>query len=102
MITDKTYNPKLHVAEYKRTCKECGKVWHSLIEREKQINPNKFCDEDNCGQFSGGCCGGPNAASAQYRKNVQDRENSLQNLQRCPQCNSSHHTTTIVYYEKQI
>jgi len=98
-ITAENYNPKLHVAEYKRTCNECGKVWHSLVEREAQIDPSgKCCDPDNLGEC--GTCG-TNSAQAQYRRNIQSREESLAKLRKCPSCSSENCKTELIYYEKQ-
>lgn len=98
-ITKETYNPKLHVAEYKRTCNECGKVWHSLIEREKKINPHgNCCDQDSLGEFN--TCG-TNGAQAQYRRNIQSREDTLSKLRKCPECSSSNFMEVIIYYEKK-
>lgn len=98
-ITKETFNPKLHVAEYKRTCNSCGKVWHSLIDREAKLNPNaSCCDQDALGELN--TCG-TNSAQAQYRRNIQSRENSLSKLRQCPMCGSNNYAETIIYYEKK-
>ena len=97
-ITRETFNPKLHVAEYKRTCRECGKVWHSLAERETQMNPRSNpCDQDTLGEC--GTCG-TNGAQAQYRRNIQSREDNLAKLKQCPNCSSTNYTEDIVYHER--
>jgi len=88
---------KSKVAEYKRVCNECGKIWHSLVEREKIIDPNA-CNLDTLGEFSS--CG-PNSASAQYRRNLQALENTLSKLRKCPVCSSTNYTETIICYEKK-
>lgn len=99
-ITKETYNPKLHVAEYKRTCNECGTLWHSLMEREAKIDPNKnvCCDQDRLGECN--TCG-TNSAQAQYRKNIQSREDTLTKLRKCPQCGSGNFKEEVIYYEKK-
>lgn len=98
-ITKETFNPKIHVAEYKRTCNSCGKVWHSLAEREAKLNPHSnCCDQDTLGECN--TCG-TNSAQAQYRRNIQSREDNLSILKQCPVCNSTNYTETILYYEKR-
>lgn len=94
-ITKETYNPKLHVVEYKRICNECSKVWHSLVEREKQLTTNL------AGDFCGVCgtCGSPH--QAQYSRNFDANNNSLAQLKKCPQCGSGNYTETAIYYEKK-
>lgn len=94
-----THNPNLKVAEYKRACNECGKIWHSLVEREKMINPSgNCCDLDSLGEFN--TCG-TNSAQAQYRRNIQSREDALSKLRKCPNCSSTNYTETVIYYEKK-
>lgn len=94
-ITKETYNPKIHVAEYKRTCNECRKVWHSLVDREKQLTTN--LGVDFCGVC--GTCGSPH--QAQYSRNFDANNSSLAQLKKCPQCGSGNYTETAIYYEKQ-
>lgn len=97
--TKESYDSKLQVTEYKRVCKECGKMWHSLVEREKMINPSgNCCDLDTLGEFN--TCG-TNSANAQYRRNIQSREDTLSKLRKCPVCSSSNYIETIIYYEKK-
>ena len=98
-ITKESFDPKFHVAEYKRVCNQCGKVWHSLVEREVKLNPHgNCCDQDTLGEFN--TCG-TNGAQAQYRRNIQSREDSLTTLKKCPECGSNNYTETIIYYEKK-
>lgn len=79
------------VGEYKRTCNECGKVWHSLVDREKFLKTSLFGDA--CGM-----CGSPN--QAQYSRNYNANESSLAKLNSCPSCGSTNYTQEIVYYDK--
>ena len=98
-ISKESYDPKIHVAENKRVCNECGKVWHSLVEREAKLNPHSnCCDQDTLGELN--TCG-TNGAQAQYRRNIQSREDSLSILKQCPVCGSHNYTETIIYYEKK-
>jgi DNA-directed RNA polymerase subunit RPC12/RpoP len=94
-ITKETFNPKIHVAEYKRVCNECGKVWHSLADREKEITAGLF------GDFCGLCgtCGSPN--QAQYSHNFDANNSTLTQLRKCPKCGSGNYLETIIYYEKR-
>ena len=94
-ITKETFNPKLHVAEYKRICNECGKVWHSLADREKQLKINLV--GDLCGVC--GTCGSPH--QAQYSRNFDANDSSLVQIKKCPQCGSGNYTETVIYYEKK-
>ncbi|MBT4151092.1 hypothetical protein HOE52_03955 [Candidatus Woesearchaeota archaeon] len=36
-ISESEFDKKKHVKESKRKCNQCGKVWHSLSDREKQM-----------------------------------------------------------------
>lgn len=94
-ISKESFNPKIHVAEYKRVCNECGKVWHSLADREKQLSTNMLCDL--CGSFN--TCGSPH--QAQYNRNIDANVDTISKLKKCPQCGSGNYTETIIYYEKK-
>lgn len=95
MITKETYNPKIHVAEIKRTCNQCGKVWHTLTNREAELITNMGLNA--CG--SCGTCGSPH--QAQYNHNLDSNENSLIETKQCPNCKSSNYKEEVIYYEKQ-
>lgn len=99
IITNKEFDPKIHFAENKRVCRECGKVWHSLREREAKLNPSSnCCDQDTLGEC--GTCG-TNSAQAQYRRNIQAREDTLSKLKQCPACGSNNCDLTILYHERE-
>ena len=96
-ITQDNFNPKYHVAEYKRVCNECGKVWHSLVEREKIIQDkmtSNFC-------LMCGTCNSNDSAFAQHNRNLDANANTLTDLRKCPECGSGNYTETTIYYEKQ-
>ena len=97
-IKNKSFNPKIHVAEYKRVCNECNKVWHSLVEREAKLDTitNRNCcnDTDRAGECSV-------FTAFQARRNIQARDDSLAKLRICPACGSNNYTETIIYYEKK-
>lgn len=94
-ITKETYNPKIHVAEIKRICNQCGKVWHTLAEREVELATNMGLDACNmCGT-----CGSPH--QAQYSHNFDSNEKELLETKKCPNCKSSDYKEEVIYYEKQ-
>lgn len=77
--------------EYRRTCKACGKVWHSLVAREKQIKEGQCCDLCSmCFSYS------DDAAQAQIKGNAQQSSSELHRLQKCPECSSSNYDEEIV------
>jgi hypothetical protein len=88
---------KNKVSEYKRVCNGCHKVWHSLVERESELDTkNKSCcnDQDQANEAS--CC-----TNAQARRNLQARGDSLSKMRQCPECGSNNYTETILYYDKK-
>jgi len=89
-------NPKLHVAEYKRVCNECNKVWHSLVERETKLSPHACCCSQDSREspFLAG-------VTDQTRRNMQAKKDTLEELRKCPICGSNNYTETIIYYEKK-
>lgn len=96
-ITKELFNSKLHIAEYKRVCNECNKVWHSLVEREAKLDITKqnCCnDQDKANECSF-------ITNAQARRNLQSRDDSLSELRKCPVCGSNNYIETISYYEKK-
>lgn len=96
-ITKESFNPKLHVAEYKRVCNGCNKVWHSLVEREAKLDTTKR----NCCNDQDKANEGSIFTNAQARRNLQSRDDSLSELRKCPVCGSNNYTETISYYEKR-
>jgi transcription elongation factor Elf1 len=94
-ITRETYDPKIHVAEIKRTCNQCGKVWHSLASREAELVANMGLAA--CG--SCGTCGSPH--QAQYNRNVDANSETLHQATQCTNCKSSDYKEEVIYYEKR-
>lgn len=95
-VSKESFNPKLHIGEYKRTCNECGRVWHSLVEREGQISKKM---KSNACLMCGNTCSG--SEFGQHSRNFDANENSLTLLKKCPQCGSGNYTETVIYYEKK-
>ena len=91
-ISEEEFNPKLHVKEYKRKCNECGKVWHSLASREKEIESAKGVAALN--QASNACACNSGAA-LQAQRNVNASQDSLSKLRSCPQCGSQNYSQYI-------
>ena len=86
------------VQEYKRKCNQCGKVWHSLVDREKQLEEGVKCDA--CIQTSTALSGNLGSAT-QSKRNVAAGQNSLESLRKCPKCGSQNYKEDIISYEKK-
>jgi hypothetical protein len=90
------------VKEYKRICKNCGQVWHSLESREKELNIKKAgYNMQNLGssmQALGSCgmCG--TSQIPQTSRNVDAVSTELDRLKRCPNCSSQGFTEELVDY----
>ncbi len=84
--------------EYRRTCNRCGKVWHSLASRERQIEADERRNAwtQGAGAMSCGMCGatGLNTAS-QASRNIEAGRSELHRLRSCPDCLSSHYDQEI-------
>ncbi|MBS3148337.1 hypothetical protein J4219_05610 [Candidatus Woesearchaeota archaeon] len=95
-ISIKEYDPSKHIKEFKRKCNQCGKVWHVLESREKKLRGDVIF---NAAQQTLTCCNP--SASLQAKRNVEANETELHKLKRCPECNSSDYSGTIVIYAKK-
>jgi hypothetical protein len=93
-INKETFNPKIHVAEVKRTCNQCGKVWHTLASREMELVNN--IGLESLGMC--GTCGSP--AQAQHGHNLDSNQNELLTTKQCPNCKSSDYKEEVIYYKK--
>lgn len=92
------YNSKIHVKEFKRKCNECGKVWHSLEAREKNLEFNKAVSSLN--QFSSASTCNTNS-SLQAQRNSNALKDTLEKLKSCPECGSQNYNEEILIYEKK-
>jgi len=97
-ISESEFDPQKHVKEYKRKCRECGKVWHSLALREKEIEGGIKCDA--CVQGST-ACGGNLGAATQSKRNVDSQQDVLDKLKKCPNCGSRNYKEEVIIYEKK-
>ena len=93
------------IQEYRRTCKNCGKVWHSLVSRERELNlratTSKLSEIGTRMQAASCCfmCG--DRGAAQYGRNVDATKNEIERLKSCPNCLSKNYTEEIIPYEKK-
>ncbi|MDG6250358.1 hypothetical protein [Methanocalculus sp.] len=86
----------MKIQEYKRTCNNCGKVWHSLVERENQIMTSMKFDA------ASGCLSAcyNHSASAQRSHNFDTAMDTLEKIRACPNCGSKNYVEEIIEYEK--
>jgi hypothetical protein len=68
--------------EYRRTCKRCGAVWHSLVSRERKVKRDETLN--NCQVVT---CDPTQQKLA--KANLQSSERELDRLRKCPNCQSS-------------
>ena len=80
------------VQEFRRTCRACGTVWHSLVSREKQVKTSGCLD--SC-MMCGSSTSNP-SAQAQYSRNVDASGTELHRLRTCPRCGSSAYDEQVV------
>ncbi len=101
---EKEKTPAGNIKEYKRKCNQCGKVWHSLASREKEIE--KKIRSGTCDELTATCgmCGGnwsALGASTQAKRNRAANESDLERLKKCPKCGSSDYKEEVVTYAKK-
>jgi hypothetical protein len=84
--------------EIRRTCKYCGKVWHSSTLREDDLVSGIGWDTGigRVNYLNSGKDKGASAAYSQSRRNIQAQTELLENLQRCPNCGSSGYIEEIL------
>jgi hypothetical protein len=84
------------VSEYKRTCNECGAVWHSLQSRENEIKRNVS------NLKSAECC---NMCDANARNkattDMRNYKDELERLKKCPKCQSGNFREEEITYDKK-
>lgn len=83
--------------EYKRTCNECGEVWHVLASREWKVKTQKASNEmQQCGAALSCCL----PMSALSQSNVQSSQEQLDKMRSCPECGSRNYDEETIRYEK--
>ena len=83
------------VQEYRRTCRQCGKVWHSLASREKQVQAQM--KSNRCQAIAQ--CSNP-GASLQAKRNMEANLSEYARLHQCPQCQSQNYEETVITFER--
>ncbi len=81
--------------EFKRKCSVCGKVWHSLNEREAELQGEIKKSKGALKIAGWGMLVGDwsSVGSAeQSKRNVLELEKELDRLKSCPKCNSHNYT----------
>lgn len=87
--------PSKQVQEYRRTCRACGKVWHSLVDREAGIQAdmkNALCDFCMCSP----------SVTVQAKRNVAAQKSEISRLRSCPQCQSGVYDEEIVSHSVPV
>jgi uncharacterized Zn finger protein len=81
--------------EHQRQCQACGKVWHSLVSREKQVERDNKSNSCNvCAQMCNP------AAQLQAKHNAETNQSELSRLRQCPQCGSANFNERIIDHSK--
>ncbi len=84
------------IREYKRKCNQCGRVWHSLVKREKQLSTSSILSSL---LGVGTALVGNIGASTQSQRNVDAQFESLDKIKKCPNCGSGDYKEEIIVYE---
>jgi hypothetical protein len=86
---------KSKIQEYRRTCQQCGTIWHSLVSRENQISSSSQCSFCLMGTSIGN-----SGAYGQHQRNKQASESELDRLKKCPKCGSANYVEEIISYNR--
>ena len=92
---------ELEKVEYKRKCKACGKVWHSLKKRELELEQEIKKAQDATKTAGWGMLAGSWSAlgaSEQAERNLQATKKELDKLKSCPKCGSHSYTEKEIVY----
>lgn len=85
--------------EYKRKCKSCGKVWHSLKSMEDSLKSDQnfnYCLQG----IQAGTGNAHKAASEVRRTDIRNVQSNISSLKKCPDCGSSNYTEELVTFER--
>ena len=94
---EKEMQKKGMTKEIKCKCNQCGKIWHCLESREKEIEKNI---KTNAGIQAGFAFFNVGAAT-QAKRNVEAQQDLLDKLKKCPECGSHDITKEAIYFEKK-
>lgn len=87
------------VSEYKRTCNQCGTVWHSLQTREDALK-NEITNYNNR-SGSSECCMCAQNKPTKSTAEVKTCASELERLKICPKCNSGNIREEVLVYDKK-
>ena len=100
LVADRKLSP---MAEYRRTCQACGKMWHSLASREQEVQGKEKSEafmQGTTGMAACGTCGMTLPAAAQHSRNKEVHTSELQRLRSCPECQSANYREEIVQHNR--
>ena len=107
--SDKERESSDKLIEYRRTCQVCGKVWHSLMSREKQLTTRMTRDKltkvggamESVGScMSCGKVGSGTATTTQAVRNLDANQNEMLRLKSCPECSSANYREEVIEHAK--
>ena len=90
--------------EYRRTCRNCGRLWHSLVAREKEVESKEIGEglmQGATGMAGCGTCGLTLGAASQHSRNREMHHSELQRLRTCPQCGSANYDQQIILFDNR-
>jgi hypothetical protein len=87
--------------EYRRTCRSCGSVWHSLVRRERKLKSERSSAQCNACCNSCGTCfpssiWTASGSHAGWRNVSNNADSELDRLRRCPSCMSSFYSQETI------
>lgn len=83
-------------SQYKRTCKACGKVWHSSVARESAMNTKLL---GNSLMAVGSALTLSTSTSLQANRNLDANQTEFDALRKCPNCFSTQYEEVVVDYD---
>jgi len=92
----------MEVQEYRRTCYECGKVWHVLASRESEIEKQALRNQlSGCVSYMGMASNFRSFFNtyAQVKRNEDAIKSEGYKLKTCPNCGSGNYEGVLVVYE---
>lgn len=95
---EKEMQKKGMTKEIKCKCNQCGKIWHYLESRVKEIEKDISSNADL--QMAGVTLFGMGAA-IQAKRNLEAQKDLLDKLKKCPECGSHDIKKENIYYEKK-
>ena len=96
-IEEKEMESKGMVKEFKCKCNQCGKIWHYLESREKELEKNIKSNAGSQAAFALFNVG----AALQAKRNVEAQQDLLDKLKKCPECGSHDITKENIYYKEK-